>query len=294
MEVWDFIDSPDVREECRKHTFSPAEQAVLCMRSNLRSLDEKMSFLASLLEAHPEAPYPFEGDGGYETDIKTRMQEVVHVWKHYHPVTGRVDPSDVFVAHIRYLGDRKAFDFGGAIFRTFEKARAYLQRVRYRLMKIEEDEETVAAITQERIDVPGKRVRYQLNDALEIIDASSIGRRCYELDVPVPFQRGDILFAEAERDECVRYAWEAGFYCVAADRWMENGTLMTSYVRWDKNHQLEWLTDPWFRLRLRFCKADEQPGADFVELSKAVQRGKVSCPVNQFLKFRLAEEGFPF
>ncbi len=63
--ILDFIDSPEIRKCNEATVFTPAQQAVLIMKSRQRSMEEKMDALQRLVDAFTEE---FGGDGVFWKD----------------------------------------------------------------------------------------------------------------------------------------------------------------------------------------------------------------------------------
>ena len=154
MDVLDFVDSPDLRAFFKNRSFPPAEQAVLCLKSNHRSCDEKVKFLASLLETYPESSFPLE-DFDDTWNIREELQDIIAAWELSNFEKDNVTPGDVFVTHMRFLDSDD--EFLSAIFSTYCKAYDDLRQEK-------EESETEGAvymsIEKRRIDDPKKRITY--------------------------------------------------------------------------------------------------------------------------------------
>lgn len=280
MEWWEFIDSPDVRAECREHRFTPAEQAVLCWKSNLHSYDEKVAFLKSLLACYPGQPFPFFDDGD-EINMREWIEDCIQDWEHHHPETGEHHPDDVFVLWVSYLGNDPDRALWGGLYHTFRKAHEHLLRYKARLDRADAAR-MMATIDKERIDDPSvPEITYTLNDACDVIKVSTF-IDCFAFDIPVPFCKGDILFAAAERYQQVRF--EKSFYCVTADCRKIGDQHVMVFAWYDAEHNLRWTTNPIFRLRLQSCK-EEGLDDEILALRDDIVKDVVSCPVKYFRRY---------
>lgn len=85
-DVLEFIDSTDIRTFHQKTVFTPAQQAVLVMRSGKKTVDEKIEMLEYLIDIYAETEFD---DGSvvcdyvYDTDISfcENIKYTMKIWK---------------------------------------------------------------------------------------------------------------------------------------------------------------------------------------------------------------------
>lgn len=270
MDVLDFIDSPDIRAYCKHHTFSPAEQAVLCLKSNQRSYAEKMAFVSALLDVDPYAPFPLT-EFCTTWDIRSELQQAVVDWNLNPPEKGDNDPQVVYVTGMKFLDSRDEYG-GHSTFSTYQKAYENLCATREGMLD-EDSSPVLSTIEKVRIDHPEKTITYTLNKDLQVIKTSGF-QEDFEFDVPVPFQTGDILYAAAERYATTASFNEDAFFCVAAERTLDSGEITRVFARFLGNEVYR-LCGHAFRLRLRYATEDDDVPENIVELANVIRRGDI-------------------
>lgn len=289
MDVLDFIDSPDIRTYYENRTFTPAEQAVLCMKSNLRSYDEKVAFVATLLEAYPDSDFPLE-DFDDTWDIRSDLQRMVIDWQMNGPAKDEEYIDVVYVTYMKFLDSRDEYG-DRCIFSTYRKAYEALQASKEEMLD-ETDSPVCACIIKEWVDHPEKRITYTLNEDLQIIKTSSFWED-YEFDVPAPFQKGDILLAAEERYAPTASYNEDAFFCVAGERMLHNEEKALVFARFLRDG-LHWLCGHEFRLRLRNVTEDDAVPKEIEELAKAIRSDEISFPEKEFPRKPQDDHELPF
>lgn len=216
MNILDFIDSPDIRKCCKDHAFTPSEQAVLCMQSNIRSYDEKMQFLAELIVTNDFETVTYrepDFNKSETVNIGSLVRERFKNWQTSRPDPNKKEDGIVYLPVARTLGQNDPMLIG--VFDTFGAAIDSLDVI--------EQKGNCLSISRETINAPEYVVTYTFGKSGQILKASlSVAgaetnvdlQYSFCVNVPHPFRTGDILVAEEERVQPETPGFAKKFFCV--------------------------------------------------------------------------------
>jgi len=205
MDVLDFIDSKDIREFNRYYSFTPSEQAIICMMNNQRSYQEKMDFLKELEVNNIDfdtVRYDdnFQAFGEPERNLRVIIHDTVKYWNNHKPDENN-DSSVVYIAGAYPLNNQHGTIYG--VFYSFQDAIGVLGNNR---LHWDNSQDMCAYVSREVISRPNESITYTLGKDLQILKVSKPAedsivtlQYSYSVHIPVPFKRGDILVAESER-----------------------------------------------------------------------------------------------
>lgn len=230
--VLEFIDSPDIRVFHQKTVFTPAQQALLVMRSGKKTVDEKIETLEYLMNAYGEAEF---NDGSVvcnfvcDTDISfyENMKYTVKIWKDL--LCDRFeDKGYLYAANLMerdIFPERESYRY----FSSYEKAYEYLTKEKNRYFKSEylKNIPTVGMILGIKLDTENQwdHDEYWFDSDMELIVVSGRDERyqisksktvqpifSYAFYLGLPFHVGDIVKAESFQRPplwgVVYYEWE--------------------------------------------------------------------------------------
>lgn len=215
-DVLEFIDSPDIRAFHRKTVFTPAQQALLVMRSGKKTVDEKIEMLEYLMNTYGETEF---NDGSVvcdyvcDTDISfcENIKYTVKIWKDL--LRDRIeDNGDLYAANLmekEIFPDREQYRY----FSSYKKAYEYLQEGKNSYLKSEylENIPTTGIILGIKLDVENRwdNDEYWFDNNMQLIKISGRSERyqisesktvqpvfAYVFHLELPFQVGDIVKAE--------------------------------------------------------------------------------------------------
>lgn len=231
-DVLEFIDSPDIRTFHQKTVFTPAQQAVLVMRSGKKTVDEKIEMLEYLIDIYAETEFD---DGSvvcdyvYDTDISfyENIKYTMKIWKDM--LCDRTEDNGyLYAANLmekEIFPERESYRY----FSSYEKAYEYLKKEKDSYLKSEylKDIPTVGIIlgikpdTENRwdndeywfdsdmnlIEISGRNERYQISKNKTVQPVFS-----YAFHLELPFHVGDIVKAEPFQRPplwgVIYYEWE--------------------------------------------------------------------------------------
>ena len=231
-DVLEFIDSPDIRTFHQKTVFTPAQQAVLVMRSGKKTVDEKIEMLEYLIDIYAETEFD---DGSvvcdyvYDTDISfyENIKYTMKIWKDM--LCDRTEDNGyLYAANLmekEIFPERESYRY----FSSYEKAYEYLKKEKDSYLKSEylKDIPTVGIIlgikpdTENRwdndeywfdsdmnlIEISGRNERYQISKNKTVQPVFS-----YAFHLELPFHVGDIVKAESFQRPplwgVIYYEWE--------------------------------------------------------------------------------------
>lgn len=231
-DVLEFIDSPDIRTFHQKTVFTPAQQAVLVMRSGKKTVDEKIEMLEYLIDIYSETEFD---DGSvvcdyvYDTDISfyENIKYTMKIWKDM--LCDRTEDNGyLYAANLmekEIFPERESYRY----FSSYEKAYEYLKKEKDSYLKSEylKDIPTVGIIlgikpdTENRwdndeywfdsdmnlIEISGRNERYQISKNKTVQPVFS-----YAFHLELPFHVGDIVKAESFQRPplwgVIYYEWE--------------------------------------------------------------------------------------
>lgn len=221
----EFIDSPDIREYNRETKFVPAEWAVLIRASEKRTIEEKMEALQYLVDHYEESDFGDErvnihGPVYPPYDEEMPMREVVKrtlaLWRDILDDREK-NENVVYVAsfgEVGYVGSSWSDD---QFFSNYGDAYACLSHKKQEYLEDEElkDIETVAEICRIRMGGGGDD-KYFFDSQMRLVDLEEdldrvkeesgdlfcpLRTLVYQIHVPLPFQKGDIVKVKYWGDE---------------------------------------------------------------------------------------------
>ncbi|MDO4678047.1 MAG: hypothetical protein Q4B00_05405 [Eubacteriales bacterium] len=231
-DVLEFIDSPDIRTFHQKTVFTPAQQAVLVMRSGKKTVDEKIEMLEYLIDIYAETEFD---DGSVvcdyvcDTDISfyENIKYTMKIWKDM--LCDRTEDNGyLYAANLmekEIFPERESYRY----FSSYEKAYEYLKKEKDSYLKSEylKDIPTIGIIlgikpdTENRwdndeywfdsdmnlIEISGRNERYQISKNKTVQPVFS-----YAFHLELPFHVGDIVKAESFQRPplwgVIYYEWE--------------------------------------------------------------------------------------
>lgn len=231
-DVLEFIDSPDIRTFHQKTVFTPAQQALLVMRSGKKTVDEKIEMLEYLMDIYAETEF---NDGSVvcdyvcDTDISfyENIKYTMKIWKDMF-CDRTEDNGYLYAANLmekEIFPERESYRY----FSSYEKAYEYLKKEKDSYLKSEylKDIPTVGIIlgikpdTENRwdndeywfdsdmnlIEISGRNERYQISKNKTVQPVFS-----YAFHLELPFHVGDIVKAESFQRPplwgVIYYEWE--------------------------------------------------------------------------------------
>lgn len=231
-DVLEFIDSPDIRTFHQKTVFTPAQQAVLVMRSGKKTVDEKIEMLEYLIDIYSETEFE-DGSVGcdyvYDTDISfyENIKYTMKIWKDM--LCDRTEDNGyLYAANLmekEIFPERESYRYFSSYAKTYE----YLKKEKDSYLKSEylKDIPTVGIIlgikpdTENRwdndeywfdsdmnlIEISGRNERYQISKNKTVQPVFS-----YAFHLELPFHVGDIVKAESFQRPplwgVIYYEWE--------------------------------------------------------------------------------------
>ena len=218
IDIYNFINSPDVADYCREigKVWTPFEMAVIIGRNTRHSMEEKHEAWRELIADYPDMPTPATPGYPRFESLHQKLAEVISYEER--ALALFLSPE----AGTFYTNDTKGYDpFDDAdTFPDYESAISELMddlkymrdlhRIQRILMK------KIYIGSEHRIDcyfdldgnvlclfVACYDERFPDIDFEAFMDLSPgfNNEEAYYVDIPVPFQRGDLL-------QCKRYAWE--------------------------------------------------------------------------------------
>ena len=293
-DVLEFIDSPDIRTFHQKTVFTPAQQAVLVMRSGKKTVDEKIEMLEYLIDIYAETEFD---DGSvvcdyvYDTDISfyENIKYTMKIWKDM--LCDRTEDNGyLYAANLmekEIFPERESYRY----FSSYEKAYEYLKKEKDSYLKSEylKDIPTVGIIlgikpdTENRwdndeywfdsdmnlIEISGRNERYQISKNKTVQPVFS-----YAFHLELPFHVGDIVKAESFQRPplwgVIYYEWEKPKkpeFCTM-NIWLD--------VYDDKREKYDFVDDEDI-LTLTFAKEDDIPEEERYKLKmlSMARKGKL-------------------
>lgn len=293
-DVLEFIDSPDIRTFHQKTVFTPAQQAVLVMRSGKKTVDEKIEMLEYLIDIYAETEFD---DGSvvcdyvYDTDISfcENIKYTMKIWKDM--LCDRTEDNGyLYAANLmekEIFPERESYRY----FSSYEKAYEYLKKEKDSYLKSEylKDIPTVGIIlgikpdTENRwdndeywfdsdmnlIELSGRNERYQISKNKTVQPVFS-----YAFHLELPFHVGDIVKAEPFQRPplwgVIYYEWEKPKkpeFCTM-NIWLD--------VYDDKREKYDFVDDEDI-LTLTFAKEDDIPEEERYKLKmlSMARKGKL-------------------
>ena len=293
-DVLEFIDSPDIRTFHQKTVFTPAQQAVLVMRSGKKTVDEKIEMLEYLIDIYSETEFD---DGSvvcdyvYDTDISfyENIKYTMKIWKDM--LCDRTEDNGyLYAANLmekEIFPERESYRY----FSSYEKAYEYLKKEKDSYLKSEylKDIPTVGIIlgikpdTENRwdndeywfdsdmnlIEISGRNERYQISKNKTVQPVFS-----YAFHLELPFHVGDIVKAESFQRPplwgVIYYEWEKPKkpeFCTM-NIWLD--------VYDDKREKYDFVDDEDI-LTLTFAKEDDIPEEERYKLKmlSMARKGKL-------------------
>lgn len=293
-DVLEFIDSPDIRTFHQKTVFTPAQQAVLVMRSGKKTVDEKIEMLEYLIDIYAETEFD---DGSvvcdyvYDTDISfyENIKYTMKIWKDM--LCDRTEDNGyLYAANLmekEIFPERESYRY----FSSYEKAYEYLKKEKDSYLKSEylKDIPTVGIIlgikpdTENRwdndeywfdsdmnlIEISGRNERYQISKNKTVQPVFS-----YAFHLELPFHVGDIVKAEPFQRPplwgVIYYEWEKPKkpeFCTM-NIWLD--------VYDDKREKYDFVDDEDI-LTLTFAKEDDIPEEERYKLKmlSMARKGKM-------------------
>ncbi|MCM1056253.1 MAG: hypothetical protein NC517_01400 [Firmicutes bacterium] len=206
-EILDFIDSPEVRKHNEEAVFTPAQQAVLIMRSGQKGLEEKLDALQYLTDHYTEEEFDstgvFRDNNKPVTDENMREITMKNIAYYRRLLAKRYDSADcVFAAALfeQDSDDRNKVDLADCYFRAdYESA---LRKLREEKAEYEDsDELRDLPLWAEIVRIPLKKgheefwTYYRYNHDLVLMEAE--GRFSYE---PEDYTVGEVVQGWYEDD----------------------------------------------------------------------------------------------
>lgn len=293
-DVLEFIDSTDIRTFHQKTVFTPAQQAVLVMRSGKKTVDEKIEMLEYLIDIYAETEFD---DGSvvcdyvYDTDISfcENIKYTMKIWKDM--LCDRTEDNGyLYAANLmekEIFPERESYRY----FSSYEKAYEYLKKEKDSYLKSEylKDIPTVGIIlgikpdTENRwdndeywfdsdmnlIEISGRNERYQISKNKTVQPVFS-----YAFHLELPFHVGDIVKAESFQRPplwgVIYYEWEKPKkpeFCTM-NIWLD--------VYDDKREKYDFVDDEDI-LTLTFAKEDDIPEEERYKLKmlSMARKGKM-------------------
>lgn len=293
-DVLEFIDSLDIRTFHQKTVFTPAQQAVLVMRSGKKTVDEKIEMLEYLIDIYEETEFD---DGSvvcdyvYDTDISfyENIKYTMKIWKDM--LCDRTEDNGyLYAANLmekEIFPERESYRY----FSSYEKAYEYLKKEKDSYLKSEylKDIPTVGIIlgikpdTENRwdndeywfdsdmnlIEISGRNERYQISKNKTVQPVFS-----YAFHLELPFHVGDIVKAESFQRPplwgVIYYEWEKPKkpeFCTM-NIWLD--------VYDDKREKYDFVDDEDI-LTLTFAKEDDIPEEERYKLKmlSMARKGKL-------------------
>ena len=293
-DVLEFIDSPDIRTFHQKTVFTPAQQAVLVMRSGKKTVDEKIEMLEYLIDIYSETEFD---DGSvvcdyvYDTDISfcENIKYTMKIWKDM--LCDRTEDNGyLYAANLmekEIFPERESYRY----FSSYEKAYEYLKKEKDSYLKSEylKDIPTVGIIlgikpdTENQwdndeywfdsdmnlIEISGRNERYQISKNKTVQPVFS-----YAFHLELPFHVGDIVKAESFQRPplwgVIYYEWEKPKkpeFCTM-NIWLD--------VYDDKREKYDFVDDEDI-LTLTFAKEDDIPEEERYKLKmlSMARKGKL-------------------
>lgn len=293
-DVLEFIDSPDIRAFHRKTVFTPAQQALLVMRSGKKTVDEKIEMLEYLMNTYGETEF---NDGSVvcdyvcDTDISfcENIKYTVKIWKDL--LRDRIeDNGDLYAANLmekEIFPDREQYRY----FSSYKKAYEYLQEGKNSYLKSEylENIPTTGIILGIKLDVENRwdNDEYWFDNNMQLIKISGRSERyqiseskivqpvfSYAFHLELPFHVGDIVKAETFRNPpfwgVLYYEWDKpkDMKCCTMNIWLD------CYDTKSKKYDF---VDDADILSLTFAKEDEIPEEERYKLKmlSMARKGKL-------------------
>ena len=293
-DVLEFIDSPDIRAFHRKTVFTPAQQALLVMRSGKKTVDEKIEMLEYLMNTYGETEF---NDGSVvcdyvcDTDISfyENIKYIVKIWKDL--LRDRIeDNGDLYAANLmekEIFPDREQYRY----FSSYKKAYEYLQEGKNSYLKSEylENISTTGIILGIKLDVENRwdNDEYWFDNNMQLIKISGRSERyqiseskivqpvfSYAFHLELPFHVGDIVKAETFRNPpfwgVLYYEWDKpkDMKCCTMNIWLD------CYDTKSKKYDF---VDDADILSLTFAKEDEIPEEERYKLKmlSMARKGKL-------------------
>lgn len=293
-DVLEFIDSPDIRAFHRKTVFTPAQQALLVMRSGKKTVDEKIEMLEYLMNTYGETEF---NDGSVvcdyvcDTDISfcENIKYTVKIWKDL--LRDRIeDNGDLYAANLmekEIFPDREQYRY----FSSYKKAYEYLQEGKNSYLKSEylENIPTTGIILGIKLDVENRwdNDEYWFDNNMQLIKISGRSERyqiseskivqpvfSYAFHLELPFHVGDIVKAETFRNPpfwgVLYYEWDKpkDMKCCTMNIWLDY---------YDTKSKKYDFVDDADILSLTFAKEDEIPEEERYKLKmlSMARKGKL-------------------
>lgn len=293
-DVLEFIDSPDIRTFHQKTVFTPAQQAVLVMRSGKKTVDEKIEMLEYLIDIYAETEFD---DGsvvcdyvcGTDISFYENIKYTMKIWKDM--LCDRTENNGyLYAANLmekEIFPERESYRY----FSSYEKAYEYLKKEKDSYLKSEylKDIPTVGIIlgikpdTENRwdndeywfdsdmnlIEISGRNERYQISKNKTVQPVFS-----YAFHLELPFHVGDIVKAESFQRPplwgVIYYEWEKPKkpeFCTM-NIWLD--------VYDDKREKYDFVDDEDI-LTLTFAKEDDIPEEERYKLKmlSMARKGKL-------------------
>ena len=203
MDIYSFINSPDIADYCRKinKVWNPFDMAVIIGRSNKPML-EKHAAWRELISDYPDMPTPKNMHYASYDSLHEKLNEVINYEEHALEVFKRAEAGVVYTYKVSWYDDYRHSD---TVFSSFEMAfNDYKDRW-------EQNEAPRFVMSKVYIDNKG-RIEADLDYESNIIDLSIIGCSIhfssydqkfptdldlfcdmFYVDIPLPFKLGDIL-----------------------------------------------------------------------------------------------------
>lgn len=220
-----FIDSAQVREYNKDTRFTPAEWSLIVAGSMTTTVEEKLEALQYLLENYTEQDFAEEsvnvgpGHSVYQSYLpcKENVRETVWIWEETladrYDSTGSVFAAGYGEKEKSWLRETGKYRF----FPNYEKAYMYLREIREERRKRENfrKEEMFGEIYRLKAGEEEDWDGYIFDGDLRMVEVLPDGDRCHRADgsyislldepeeynvfVPLPFKKGDIIKVEDNR-----------------------------------------------------------------------------------------------
>lgn len=204
--IFDFIDSKDIREYNRNTVFTPIEQAYLIYYSRKTTVEDKLEAWHELLEVYSEDDFKQTHFGEMQLGEKPNKQILADTVAIYETALEMRKGSDTLVFEAAYYGVEFYEWVQRVYFRDYDSALDYLKKEQEYYKDEEEGLQCGAAVAEIRIKNFGKNTWYDttfhLDDKLRLItitpnrDLFVSGWWSVEhlfVYIPLPYEKGDFV-----------------------------------------------------------------------------------------------------
>lgn len=289
FDIFDFIDSKDIREYNRNTNFSPIEKAVLVYFSRRRTVEEKLSALKELLENYSDEEFSEIRIGKNNLRAENKKQiveDLVETWER--ALALRYKLNNVVFA-VRFYEAEYPKNEENGYYSNYNKAFEALQNLKQYYLDDDslKDIRTKAEIRIYSVDsdYESELIIFYFDSNLRMIDIDSAFRKEGEtiedvyVYVSLPFKAGDILRTinnEPMEYGTLRYNQDENEEFRIHDSMGDSSDMQTVLdVLWKEDEKLIVGYNHYRWLDLEYCPLDELPKEqNMLRLLSEVYKGK--------------------